>query len=117
MLIDPRYSTLATVHDCCLSSVMTATIKVYPANIKIIWYYYFCVKEVHYIPDSTTVVENISNLTIMTHINAHLKVLIHVHEPPHNKTNKMTCVPSKDSDQSGHPPSMIRVYAVHSMGS
>ena len=27
------------------------------------------------------------------------------------------CVPSEDSDQPGHPPSLIRVFAVHSMGS
>ena len=32
-------------------------------------------------------------------------------EPPHDKTNKMVCAPSKDSDQSGHPPSLIRVFA------
>ena len=38
-------------------------------------------------------------------------------EPPHDKTNKMTFVPSEDSDQSGHPPSMIRVFAVRSVGS
>ena len=36
-------------------------------------------------------------------------------EPPHNKTNKMTFVPSEDSDQPGHPPSLIRVFAVRSM--
>ena len=33
-------------------------------------------------------------------------------EPPHDKTNKMTCAPSEDSDQPGHPPSLIRVFAV-----
>ena len=33
-------------------------------------------------------------------------------EPPHDKTNKMACVPSDDSDQPGHPPSLIRVFAV-----
>ena len=38
-------------------------------------------------------------------------------EPPHTKTNKMTFVPSEDSDQPGHPPSLIRVFAVRSMGS
>ena len=38
-------------------------------------------------------------------------------EPPHDKTNKMTFVPSEDSDQSEHPPSLIRVFAVRSMGS
>ena len=33
-------------------------------------------------------------------------------EPPHDKTNKMTFAPSQDSDQPGHPPSQIRVFAV-----
>ena len=37
-------------------------------------------------------------------------------EPPHDKINKMTFVPSEDSDQPGHPPSRIRVFAVRSMG-
>ena len=35
-----------------------------------------------------------------------------VNEPPHDKTNKMACAPSEDSDQPGHPPSQIRVFAV-----
>ena len=34
------------------------------------------------------------------------------YEPPHDKTNKMICVPSEDSDQPGHPPRLIRVFAV-----
>ena len=29
-----------------------------------------------------------------------------VYEPPHDKTNKMTCAPSKDSDQPGHEESL-----------
>ena len=33
-------------------------------------------------------------------------------EPPHDKTNKMACVLSKDSDQPGNVPSLIRVFAV-----
>ena len=33
-------------------------------------------------------------------------------EPPHDKTNNMPCAPSADSDQPGHPPSLIRVFAV-----
>ena len=37
---------------------------------------------------------------------------ITIHEPPHDKTNKMACAPSEDSDQPGHPPSLIRVFAV-----
>ena len=35
-----------------------------------------------------------------------------LNEPPHDKTNKMICAPSEDSDQPGHPPSLIRVFAV-----
>ena len=33
-------------------------------------------------------------------------------EPPRDKTSKMACAPSEDSDQPGHPPSLIRVFAV-----
>ena len=40
-----------------------------------------------------------------------------IHEPPHDKTNKMTSAPSEDSDQPGHPPSLISIFTVHSMGS
>ena len=34
--------------------------------------------------------------------------LIYQVEPAHDKTNKMTCAPSEDSDQPGHLPSLIR---------
>ena len=30
-------------------------------------------------------------------------------ESPHDNTNKMACAPSEDSDEPGHPPSLIRV--------
>ena len=33
-------------------------------------------------------------------------------EPHRDKTNKMACAPSEDSDQPGHPPSLIRVFAI-----
>ena len=33
-------------------------------------------------------------------------------EPPHDKTNKMACAPSENSDQPGHSPSLIRVFVV-----
>ena len=33
-------------------------------------------------------------------------------EPPHDKTNKMACAASDDSDQPGHPPSLHRVVTV-----
>ena len=41
--------------------------------------------------------------------NNHLYV---VNEPQHDKTNKMTCAPSEESDQPGHPPSLIRIFTV-----
>ena len=33
------------------------------------------------------------------------------YEPPHDKTNKMACAPSEDSDQTGRMPSLIWVFA------
>ena len=40
------------------------------------------------------------------------KLMRKAFEPPHDKTNKVACAPSEDSDQPGHPPSLIRVFAV-----
>ena len=40
-----------------------------------------------------------------------------IFEPPHNKTNKIICAPSEDSNQPGYSPSLIKVFAVRSMGS
>ena len=34
-------------------------------------------------------------------------------EPQHDKTNKMTCAPSKDSDQPWHWPSLISLRCPH----
>ena len=33
------------------------------------------------------------------------------YEPPHDKTNKMTCAPNEDSDQPGHQPRLIWIFA------
>ena len=38
------------------------------------------------------------------------------HDPLHDKTNRMTYASSEDSDQPGHLPGPIRVFAVCSMG-
>ena len=44
--------------------------------------------------------------------------IIYIIEPPHDITNKLTCAPSEDSDQPGHPAMPgIRVFGVLSMGS
>ena len=37
------------------------------------------------------------------------------HEPPHDKTNKMVCVPSDDSDQTGQMSRLIWVFAGHTV--
>ena len=41
--------------------------------------------------------------------------MIKTNEPPHDKTNKMACVPSEDSDQLRHSPSLIIVFTVRSV--
>ena len=41
-----------------------------------------------------------------------LLLSIKIKEPPHDKTNEMACARSEDSDQPGHLPSLIRVFAV-----
>ena len=38
-------------------------------------------------------------------------------EPQHDKSNKMTCAASDDSDQPGPQPSLIRAFAVRMLGS
>ena len=35
----------------------------------------------------------------------------------HQQNQQNECVPSEDSDQHGHPPSLIKIFAVRSMGS
>ena len=34
-------------------------------------------------------------------------------EPQHDKTNKMACAPSKNSDQPGHLPRLISLHCPH----
>ena len=41
-----------------------------------------------------------------------VQVLRISNEQPHDKTNKIASAPSEDSDQPGHPPSLIRIFAV-----
>ena len=38
-------------------------------------------------------------------------------ELQHSKRNKVATAHSEDSDKPGHPPSQIRAFAVHFMGS
>ena len=50
-------------------------------------------------------------------INHGLPPSFRVRDTAHDKTNKIACAPSEDTDQPGHPSSLIRVFAVRSMGS
>ena len=40
-----------------------------------------------------------------------------INESQHDTSNKINCAPSTNSGQPGHPPSLIRVFAVRSMDS
>ena len=48
-------------------------------------------------------------------MNKHNNNYMNKHNMSRHMTNKMICVPSEDSDQPGHPPSQIRVFAIHMM--
>ena len=50
-------------------------------------------------------------IPILKHLNVNIKTT----ELHHDKTNEMACAPSKDSDQPGHSPSLIRIFVVPSV--
>ena len=54
------------------------------------------------------------NLSFKKALNSNLKcsVNMYTNDPECEKTNKMTCAPIEDSDQPGHPPSLIRILAI-----
>ena len=63
--------------------------------------------ESEFVPARSKVI-NMLSLLVKTSENMWLP-----NEPQYNKTNKMTCAPSEDSDQPGHPPSLISLcYAL-----
>ena len=66
-----------------------------------VWMYFFssCNTHVRGIPNSYFLLT--CTFSRLTH-----------YKPVHYKTDKMACAPSEDSDQPGHPPSLIRVFAV-----
>ena len=53
-----------------------------------------------------------SNLPCLWSVSCFINPFSFTIEPPHDKTNNMACAPSEDPDQPGHPPSLIRVFAV-----
>ena len=84
----------------------------------------------HCVTSSPTSMGFYVNLSILESVNMHQSCHPSIHprsqvdlilvnhksyefEPQHDKTNKMAFAPSEDSDQPGHPPSLISVFAVH----
>ena len=45
-------------------------------------------------------------------MNGMTRAVIYTNKQEHDKTNKMACAPSEDSDQPGHPHSLIGVFVV-----
>ena len=59
------------------------------------------------------ILDRILKNTVLTAIICKTSIIKHIrYESLHDKTNKMTCAPSEDSDQSGPPPSLIRIFSV-----
>ena len=54
----------------------------------------------------------ISTLQLVKHQQRRTFIISTKNELRHDKTNKMACAPSEDSDQPRHPPSLIRDFAV-----
>ena len=59
-----------------------------------------------------TFLTTVCRLGRLEELNIVIKHIKKVNQLPHDRTDKMTCVNSEDSDQPGHPPSLIRVLAV-----
>ena len=103
----------------CRGSVVTATINEIMFDW-LLWIPTICKTHVNV---QTCKVMSISNV-ILKHFRLCLRTLgttlvlcfypvIQKHnEPQHDKTNKLACAPSEDSDQPWHSPSLIRLFAV-----
>ena len=62
-------------------------------------------------------VVTLKRLPVVQHSADYLILDYSKYEPPRDRTNKMPCAPSEDSDQPGNPPCLIRVFAVRSVKS
>ena len=60
--------------------------------------------------DGSTVIFHLAVSVEVLHSLSYFIVMLTIFEPPHDKTNKVACAPSEDSDQPGRPPSRIRVF-------
>ena len=82
--------------------------------VDVIFFLLFCFTRCSFCaePNSTNKVEDLWEKP--DHLQADIDFLTRSPlEPNHDKTYKMACASSEDSDQPGHPPSLIRGFAVH----
>ena len=71
-----------------------------------LWLWHFLTVSIDFLPCGQTADDNKTNNCLANYYFSHCMT---------KPTND--CAPSEDSDQPGHPPSLIRVFIVHSMGS
>ena len=57
-------------------------------------------------------IANLLDVIIYCVTNWYACISVRANEPPRDKTSKMACAPSEHLDRPGHPPSLIRVFAV-----
>ena len=84
------------------------------ANMSFCW---FCRAAAHTDTSRTCTKCIKSQVTDRTHQGNFEQTSNTVIEPHRDKTNNLARAPCEDSDQPGHPPSLIRVFAVRLMGS
>ena len=105
-------TTKSPIKMCCCTSWSTSNLGAYVIMLVLSC----CCSNVS--KDDSTQFKTLIQWDLHVYACLHCKCLSQkVNEPRRDKTNKLTCAPSKDSDQPGHPPSLIRVFAVRSMGS
>ena len=67
--------------------------------------------------EKTKIVQSVCTIFIHSFIHSYYVYIATIFEPQHDKTNKMTCASSEDSDQPAQLYSLIRIFAVRSVGS
>ena len=107
-LLEMNTMTRLSRYLCCSNLIYLPCLPNMSISVKCLyWLAYFHLL----LASTTTLLRLLNTITVVTTINFSCKRR-NRNEPPHDKTNKMACAPSEDSDQPGHPPSLIIVFAV-----
>ena len=101
------------------SNSVTITTGILTGSIKDENWIIFCTPKMHYgsFEKKMMIINENRLISHFFHRSGHTSWRIETNELPHDNTNKMTCEPNEDSQQPGHPPSIIRVFVVRSVGS